>query len=88
MHLNILFECNNLPIHNSGDVEKVTKSSNIKFVVIVIDIVLAIVLAIVIAIAINIIICRFSNIKILKCPIAPFFSLLNLTLKSFSRARD
>ena len=84
LHLKILFQCNNLPIYDSVDVKKVTKSSNIKFVVIVIDIVLAIV----IAIAINIIICRFSNIKILKCPIAPFFSLLNLTLKSFSRARD
>ena len=42
MHLKILFECNNLPIHDSVDVEKVTKSSNIKFVVIDIEIVIAI----------------------------------------------
>ena len=67
----------NHPIHYSVDGKKVTKSSYIKFVVIVIEI--EIVLAIDLAIAITIIICRFSNIKILKCPLA---------LKSFSRARD
>ena len=34
----MLFQCNNLPIYDSVDVKKVTKSSNIKFVVIDIEI--------------------------------------------------
>ena len=38
MHLEILFQCNNVPLHDSVDGEKVTKSSNIKLVVIDIDI--------------------------------------------------
>ena len=46
LHLKILFECNNLPIYDSVDVEKVTKSSNIKFVVLDIDIEIEIVIAI------------------------------------------
>ena len=42
LYLKILFQCNNLPIYDSVDVKKVTKSSNIKFVVIDIEIVIAI----------------------------------------------
>ena len=44
LHLKLLFQCNNLPIHDSVDEKKVTKSPNIKFVVIDIEIEIVIVI--------------------------------------------